>query len=113
MLATKNRLTKEKDFKRINRLSRPFFSFYFRLKYLANNLGLNRFAVVVTTKISKKATERNKIKRQIREIIRSNQGQIKPGHDVIISAQAKALNKDYQDLEKNLLSLLNKAKLLK
>jgi len=113
MLATKNRLTKEKDFKRINRLSRPFFSFYFRLKFLANNLDSSRFAVVVSTKISKKATERNRIKRQIREIIRLNESRIKSKYDIIISAQNKALGKDYQDLEKNLLNLLNKAKLLK
>jgi len=113
MLTAKNRLTKERDFKRINRLGRSFFSSYFRLRYLANNLGLNRFAVVVSTKISKKATERNRLKRQTREIIRLSQNKIKIDHDIVVTAQGHALGKSYQDLEENLLILLTKAKLLK
>jgi len=113
MLSAKHRLTKERDFKKINRSGRSFFSSYFRLKYLTNNLSLNRFAIVVSTKISKKATERNRLKRQIREIIRLNQNKIKIDHDVVVAAQTQALGKNYQDLEKNLLALLAKAKLLK
>jgi len=113
MLTVKNRLTKERDFKKINRSGRSFFSSCFRLKYLTNNLGLNRFAIVVSTKISKKATERNRLKRQIREIIRLNQNKIKISHDVVVAAQTQALGKNYQDLEKNLLALITKAKLLK
>lgn len=113
MLPLKNRLKKAKDFLVINRKGRSFFSSYFRLKYLENELGLSRFAFIVSNKISKKATVRNQIKRQLREIVRLNQPRIKSGYDVIISVSNVVLGKKYQDLEKNLLALFIKAKLLK
>ena len=113
MLPAKYRLTKEKDFKKINRSKPAFFSSYFRLKYLANNSALNRFALVVSTKVSKKATKRNQLRRRLREIIRLNRAKIKSGYDIIISASPKALAGNYQELEQAVLSLLAKARLLK
>lgn len=83
-----------------------------RLKYLGNNLGFSRFAVVASVKVSKKATVRNRLKRQIREIIRLNKEKIKPSHDLVIAANARALDKDYQQLQTELFSLFFKAKLL-
>lgn len=113
MLPAKNRLTRGKDFKRINSSGKSFFSFYFRLKYLANNQELSRFGIVVSTKVSKRANKRNRIKRQIREIIRLNKTKIKFGYDLIIFVKNSALNQKYQDLERDLGSILAKAKLLK
>jgi ribonuclease P protein component len=113
MLAPKYRLIKEKDFKKINALGRSFFSSGLKLKYLANNQELSRFALIVSTKISKKATQRNRLKRQLREIIRLNQGKVKSGYDIIILTRGSVLNKDYQELEKNVLALLTEAGLLK
>ena len=113
MLPAKFRLTSEKDFKRINRSGRALFSAYFRVKYLANNLAVSRFAVVVSTKVSKKATKRNLLRRQISEIIRLNKVKIRPGCDIIISVSPKALGQDYHSLEKAILDLLGKARLLK
>lgn len=113
MLPAKHRLTKEKDFKRINATSRPFFSSFFRLKYSANGLKLSRLAVVVSTKVSKKAVLRNKLQRQIREVIRLNLAKIKSGNDIIISVSNKALNASYQELEKEIFKILTKAKLFK
>lgn len=113
MLPFKNRLKKEKDFSVINHLGRSFFSSYFRFKYLKNNFDFSRFAVVISTKVSKKATVRNRLRRQLSEIIRLNQSKIKPGYDIIISVSTAALGRKYEDLEKNLLALFTKAKLLK
>lgn len=70
-------------------------------------------AIVISTKVSKKATQRNRLKRQLREIIRHHLDQIKSGYDIVVSAKISALNQEYQQLEKNLLALLTKAKLLK
>lgn len=113
MLPLKYRLTKEKDFKKINTSGWSFFSSWLRLRYLANNQKLSRFAVVVSTKVSKKAVKRNRIKRQLREIIRLNLTKIKPGYDIAVSVNSKALDKDYKDLEKEALRLFTKARLLK
>ncbi|MFA5022315.1 MAG: ribonuclease P protein component [Patescibacteria group bacterium] len=113
MLPARYRLTKDQDFKKINALGRAFFSTYFRVKYLANKLSYSRLAVVVSTKVSKKSTKRNRLKRQLREIIRLNRQKIKAGYDVVVSPSSRALTANYQVLEKNLLDLFTKAKLLK
>ncbi len=113
MLPAKYRITKDKDFKRINALGKAFFSPRLRVKLLANKLDFSRFTVVVSKKVSKKATERNYLKRQLREIFRLNKQKIKIGYDIICSAGQKSLGTKYKDLEKDLIFLLNKAKLLK
>lgn len=113
MLPVKCRLTKSRDFKRINAGGKSVFSAYFRLRYLANDLPTSRFAVVVSTKVSKKATLRNRLKRQTREILRLNREKIKNGFDLIISIQNRAPGKDYEELKNDLAALFSKANLLK
>ncbi len=77
-----------------------------------NDRDVSRFAVVVGTKVSKKAVDRNRIRRQYREIIRSMMGAIKPGFDVILLTAKPALTLDYQQKEAKLRSTLHRAKLL-
>ena len=113
MLPAKNRLTKEGDFKRVYTSGRSFFSSSIRLKTLPNHLAVSRAAVVVSTKVSKKATKRNKLKRQLREIIRLNFKKLNSGHDIVVSVQPQALKIDFEQLEKDLLGLLKKARILK
>jgi len=113
MLPKTNRLTQDADFKRINSRSRPVFTDGLRLKYLPNTLGQSRFAFVISTKVSKKSTIRNRLKRQLREIIRLNKLKIKSGFDLVISTNTKALGRDYKELEDEVAWLLDKAKLLK
>ena len=113
MLPKKNRLTKDADFQKIRRSGLSFFSSWFRLGLMPNKRDFSRFAVVISTKVSKKATERNRLKRQLREIIHLNFDKIKSGYDVSLSTNYKALGKEYKDLENDLLRLLNKSKLLK
>ncbi|OGY49480.1 MAG: ribonuclease P protein component [Candidatus Buchananbacteria bacterium RIFCSPHIGHO2_02_FULL_45_11b] len=113
MLPVKYRLTQDRDFKRINAGGKSVFSAYFRLRYLANKLPNSRFAVVVSTKISKKATIRNRLKRQTREILRLNREKIKDGFDLIISVQNRALGRDYEELKTDLAVLFFKGNLLK
>jgi len=113
MLAKQHRLAKEKDFKKINITGRSFFTPCFKLKYLANKLEFSRFAIVASTKVSKKATQRNRLKRQLREIIRLNLNEIRTGYDIIIYLKSKALDQHYQELERQTLALLAGARLLK
>ncbi len=113
MLPKKSRLSEEKDFKKILSKGKSFFSPAFSLRYLTNNLNLSRVGVVVSTKVSKKSTIRNRLKRQVRAIIRLNLANFKPGYDLAIYLKSPALDKDYHQLEKELLSGLIRIKLLK
>lgn len=112
MLSKSYRLTRERDFKKINSLGKPFFSSLLRIRILTTNKNNNRFAVVVSAKVSKKAVERNLLKRRLREVIRLNQSRFKSGFDVVVVANPLALNASYQDLESQLLKLFIKAKFL-
>lgn len=53
-------------------------------KILLNHLPQSRFAIVVPAKITKLATQRNTIKRALRETIMNRQQDIRPGYDVVI-----------------------------
>ncbi|NUM25931.1 MAG: ribonuclease P protein component [Candidatus Buchananbacteria bacterium] len=112
MLPTSYRLTQEKDFRRITVSGKSFFSHFFRLRLAKNNLKISRFAVVISSRVSKKAVMRNRLKRQLREIIRLNLAKIKGGFDVVVSSNSKALDANYQELEQQLLQLLRKSHLL-
>jgi len=112
MLAQKYRLSKQSDFKLIFQQGKKIFGPFFIIRYLPNNLENSRFTVIVSNKISKKATVRNKIKRQLREIIRLNLSKFKYNNDIIITVLSAAVKEDYLNLEKNYLELLKKYKLV-
>lgn len=112
MLSQKFRLAKREDFKKVFQKGKKDFNVFFGLRYLINNLENCRFAVVVSTKVSKKAVIRNKLKRQTREIIKSVLDKFDNNFDIIVNILPKAVDGDYHQLEKELLTILKKNKLL-
>lgn len=111
MLAQKNRL-KKADFEPIFKKGRKKFSHFFNLRFLANQLENCRFAIIVSNKISKKSTERNRIKRQIREILKENLSNFKQNNDIIITVLPPVLGSDFQEIKENFLNLAKKSDLL-
>jgi ribonuclease P protein component len=114
MLARQLRITKKEDFEAVYRQGRKFPLGMIMLMVRSNSLKLTRFGVVVSAKFSKKAVERNRIKRQIRAIIEKNREDIKPGQDIVISARktnTKTSHKSYE-IEEVLAEILHKAKLI-
>ncbi len=111
MLPSIFRLKKKKDFERVFDLGQTSGGEFFILKQAPNNLSLARFGLIVSVKVSPKATGRNKLKRQVNEIIRLNLKKIKTGFDVIVIFKRFAQDKEYSKLEKDLVSLFIKNKL--
>ena len=56
---------------------------------LENNMNVSRFGFIVSTKIDKRATVRNRIKRILREKVRNLLPELQPGKDIIIVARNK------------------------
>jgi len=83
MLAKKHRLAKTKDVLRTFSRGRGFFYPLFTIKF-APSSKLPRFTVVVSTKVSKKAVVRNRIKRVIREMVRLRISSFKSGDYAIM-----------------------------
>lgn len=113
MLEKQLRLVKVKDFKRIFKLGKAYHAKIFRLKVLANGLEINRYGIVISSKVSKKAVERNKLKRQFRQAVKQFDKRLFLGFDLVIIVFPAALSQDYKFIENQLEKTLFIAKLLR
>jgi ribonuclease P protein component len=110
MFKKQNRLSKTKDVTAVSRSGRSFFSPNFVIKYVQSRAS-HRVTVVVSTKVSKSAVVRNRIKRVIREAIRLDLAGLKPGDYVIIVKPAVSTFKAAL-IREAVLGLLRKTRLL-
>ncbi|WKZ29685.1 MAG: ribonuclease P protein component [Patescibacteria group bacterium] len=112
MLPATHRLKQEKDFSLLSRSKKSAFSKAVSMKVRENALPHSRFGVVVGVKVHKRAVKRNLLRRRIREILRKHLAEIKPGYDVMVLTQTKALELEYKELEAQVLSCLTKLQLI-
>lgn len=114
MFPQKYRLLKKKDFHSVLEKGRFINNKFLYVKLIKNNKDSCRFGIIVSKKISKKAVVRNKIKRQIREIIRKNipfiinQEQL----DLIIIAKKEITEKSFTQIEEDINQTLKNVKQL-
>lgn len=112
MLKKIYRITKDKEFQAIYRRGRYQSTALFSIHYLPSKRNLTRFGIVISKKITKKATERNLLKRRVREIARELQPKIIGKYDIVISIKKPVLEKDFNELRKSIISSFEKANLL-
>jgi len=112
MLPKPNRLRLEKDIKTLFTKGKGVFNTLCGIKLKRNGLQVSRFTVIVGTKVSKKAVERNRIRRKIRALLEKKIEEIKPGYDVAMIVRTKAKNSSKEELEKEINKLLKKSPLL-
>ncbi len=98
MLPRKHRLTADKDVTRVLRKGRAVFTNLLVIKASANDIGFPRVAVVVSTKVHKRAVKRNLIKRRIRSILEQLIPKLPIGVDMVITAQNEAVERSQADL---------------
>jgi ribonuclease P protein component len=108
MLKKKYRLLKETNFNKGSFFTCPFFI----LKIAKNEKSFSRFGFVVSKKIDKRATARNRIKRQIRVCIETNLDKIKPGYDMLFLLKKSILGKTTGEISELTLEELKEQKLL-
>ncbi len=112
MFARKHRLSKTKDVLAVFAGGRAFFNSFLSLKVLRKTQSAPRITVVVSTKVSKSAVKRNRLKRIVREFLRKKTDLLLGADYVVIlkPASAKAVE---AEIVKNLDKLLVINKLLK
>ena len=89
MLKKVNRLAKSKDIQKAFARGRTFFNPLFNLKAFFTP-GTKRFTVVVSTKVYKRAVDRNRLKRLVREHIRKNLVNYKSGNYLVVAKPSLA-----------------------
>lgn len=111
MLNKKNRLTKRKEFGYIYKNGKKAYSNDLTLIYIETKLANPRFGFVVTKKIGK-AVVRNKIKRQLSEIVRLNLHLFNKKFNYIFVAKPSITEKSFNDIKDSVFKLLSREKLV-
>lgn len=116
MLSKLYRLKKDSDIKRVFKEGKTFKAPPLSLRLALNGSNHNKFGFVVSSKVAKKAFSRNKIRRRLSEITRSQLPKIKKeggvqGFDLLIVAYPGTDKLSFAELKALLGSLLEKAKL--
>jgi ribonuclease P protein component len=112
MLPKENRIKKKKDFEAIYKKGKSFKNSFFILKVLNNNLKISRFAFVISQKVSKKAVERNKIRRIMSSFLEVNFKNIKIGFDFVFIVLPNAQNKNFDQIKKAISDIIFSKKFL-
>jgi len=111
MLSGENRLKKKNDFERVFKQGKSFKEKGLIFRLAKNNLPVARFGFVVSLKVSKKASLRNKIRRRLRAIIKTRLPQTKTGFDIVLIVSEDLVNKSFQEIAEIVDSLCKKAKI--
>ena len=76
-----------------------------------NRLGISRLGLTTGVKLGH-AVQRNRVRRRLREIYRTNEAGLAPGWDIVIVARSRAVNAPYAELERSFIKLVRKLELL-
>lgn len=101
----------EKDVMRAIRSKRGVFDRVCGVKFVSTEIGNPRFVIVVSTKVSKSSVERNKVRRQYREICKKFISNL-PSVDIALLVSKPVLDLSFQDMRDQLEKTFVKAKLL-
>lgn len=100
------------EFRRIYRKGKSAVSPQLVIYCQRNRRGHSRLGVSISTKLGC-AVVRNRVRRRIREIYRLNKAKMLPGYDLIVVARVRAVETDYQKLDRTYLRLLEQLDLLR
>jgi ribonuclease P protein component len=105
------RLRRSDDFQRVRHLGQSRTNTMMVLAYLPNNLDHNRVGFVVSKRLGR-AVKRNRIKRQMREAVRSQMAGLKPGFDLVFIARQPIKEASFTEISQVIMYLLKLASLL-
>jgi ribonuclease P protein component len=105
------RIKKSIDFEKIFQTGKTITGRFVFLKIKKTKNKNCRLCFVVGCKVSKKAVERNKIKRRLREALKGIYLELVPGYDIVIIAKKEVLGKSYTEIKEDTIKTLKSAKI--
>ena len=109
MLREQNRIKKRKEFGYIHKHGDPVFGTNIILLYTNNNFKKVRVGFSVSKKVGK-AHVRNKIKRQLRAIVREYMPNIETSTNYVLIAKPTIANISFEKMKKECIKLFDKVK---
>ena len=108
-----SRLRAKRDISRCKELGVKVYAKHFLLIVAPSaSPACSRFAVAVTTKLDKRATRRNRLKRQLREVFRELIKDLLNPVDVLIVARNGSLECEYAEIRDEIVSALRAKRML-
>jgi len=113
MLAKPQRLARDKDFKKVFEQGRSCYSKRLGVKVINNQRPKNRYGIIISAKVSKKAVERNRLKRQISQILKGLDKSLAPGFDLAVVVLPAMPGQEFKAVKNELEKILEKLKLFR
>jgi len=104
-------LSKKKDFDLVFKTGRSCFDKFLGLKAAPNELKQHRLGIIISSKVSKKAVERNLLKRRLKEIIKKELVEISVDYDLVLVALPGACEKTFAELKQSIEGLTGRLKI--
>lgn len=111
MLPKLHRLHQDQEIKSLTKAGQTFFLPQFIFKYQKNTEKISKFAFVVSTKVDKRATVRNLLKRRMRAAVKEILPKLNTGFSVLIIAKKQAIELDFATIVKQFIFAFNKSKI--
>ncbi|HLC93901.1 MAG TPA: ribonuclease P protein component [Patescibacteria group bacterium] len=110
MLRKYNRLSTKYEFNRTKKLGQSYSGQFFHFFYLKpkNYSGPSKVGIVVSTRFSKSAAKRNRLKRVFREVIRNNFDKIEPGYWIVVYPKFGSGNRKYEEISSDFAKTIQK-----
>jgi ribonuclease P protein component len=112
MLPKTNRLKNKKDIERVLKRGKRIKEGFLILKVAESSFKNSRFAFIVSQKVSKKASLRNKIRRRLSELVRLKIKKIRKGMDLVFIVIPGLEEKDFWEISETINKLFQRAKCL-
>lgn len=98
-LNRKNRLSRKDDIIKTVRFGKKIGKECFLIHFLKSDKPFSKLAVIIPKKVEKRASARNKYRRQITEIMRTIFSKTKKHMDFVIKVGPEIKNKNFQELK--------------
>jgi ribonuclease P protein component len=106
LLGPQARLRRTAEISRLRDVGEKLYSKHFLVVVAPSLQTESRIAIAVTTKIEKRATGRNRIKRRIREIFRQNRHSLTQPLDILVVARRDVQLCEFSDYRRQILGAL-------
>lgn len=103
-------LKQNHEFRRLYSKGRNAASPYFAVYCRRTGRPYSRLGLTTGVKLGN-AVKRNRVRRRMRELYRTNESKLRPGYDIVIVARTRAIFARYSDLESSFLRLMKKLEL--